>query len=533
MFNRLQFQTAPALLLSSSMAVLLAACGGGNGADPTANSTAAQDQLAASTITGQDTTAMEAVTPPQPTLLAASTEFSAATATTPNLALSKPVSVSSSESSSTVGVNAVDGQGTSRWSSQFSDTQWIRVDLGANMPVNRVVLQWEDAHAKSYLIQASSDGSNWRTVYTNGNSYGGIEDARFTATTARYVRMLGTQRATAWGYSLYEFQVYNSNATTTPAPTPAPAPSGNPLPTDAIFAPSSFWYQVIPTNVALHPNSAGFVSDFLRQVRTYYGNVAVNTTSYASPVFQPAAGIATTKVTQWDCQNKGYLDSNLASQWSAVPIPSNATPSDGTDGEMTIYQPSSNTIWEFWQTRKVSGQWQACWGGRMTNVKSSNGIWQPGFGTTATGLPFIGGQITAEELKRGEIRHAIGIALVDLERSGVFSWPANRSDGYNPNGAANRIPEGTRFRLDPSVNVNSLNIHPVAKTIARAAQKYGFVVWDKAGAISLRVQNPKSYTALGQPDPYAALFNGTQTYALMNGFPWDKLQFLPKDYGKQ
>jgi hypothetical protein len=72
----------------------------------------------------------------------------------------------------------------------------------------------------------------------------------------------------------------------------------------------------------------------------------------------------------------------------------------------------------------------------------------------------------------------------------------------------------------------------VARTIARAAQKYGFVVWDKAGAISLRVQNPKSYTALGQADPYAALFNGTPNYALLDGFPWDRLQFLPKDYGK-
>jgi hypothetical protein len=529
MFNRLQFQTAPALLLSSSMAVLLAACGGGNGADPTANSTVAQDQLAASTITGQDTTAMEAVNPPQSTLLAASTEFSAATATTPNLALSKPVSVSSSESSSTGGGYAVDGQGNTRWSSQFGDAQWIRVDLGSAMPINHVVLQWEAAYGKSYTIQTSTDGSSWRTVYTNGNSDGGTDDLRFTGTTARYVRMNGVQRGTPWGYSLFEFGVYNDSGTTTPTN----PPSTNPLPTDAIFAPSSFWYQVIPTNVALHSNSAGYVSDFLRQIRTYYGNVAINTTSYASPVFQPAGGIATTKVTQWDCQHKGYLDANLASQWASVPIPSNATPSDGTDGEMTIYQPSSNTIWEFWQTRKVSGQWQACWGGRMTNVKSSNGIWQPGFGTTATGLPFIGGQITAEELKRGEIRHAIGIALVDLERSGIFSWPANRSDGYNPNGAANRIPEGSRFRLDPSVNVNNLNIHPVAKTIARAAQKYGFVVWDKAGAISLRVQNPKSYTALGQPDPYASLFNGTQTYALMNGFPWDKLQFLPKDYGKQ
>lgn len=501
MFNRLQFHV---VLFSSS---LLAACGGGNGNDPgptTAN--AEPDQSASTLIIAQDTSTMDSVTTPAV-----------------NLALYKPVSVSSSESSSTGGGYAVDGQGNTRWSSQFSDAQWIKVDLGATTTINHVTLQWEGAYGKSYTVQVSTDNVNWRTVYSNNNGSGGTEEVRFTATGARWVRMVGVQRATPWGYSLYELKVFND-----PAGTPS-----NPLPTDAIFAPGSFWYQQIPRNVTLHANSAGFVADFQRQVRTYYGNVAINTTAYASPVFQPASGISNSKVTQWDCQHKGYLDSSLAQQWASVPIPSYATPSDGTDGEMTIYQPASNTLWEFWQTRKVNGQWQACWGGRMANVSASNGIWQPGYGTTATGLPFIGGQITAEELKRGEIRHVIGIALVDLERAGIYSWPANRSDGYNPGNAPNRIPEGTRFRLDPNLDVDAINMHPVARTIAKAAQKYGFVVWDKAGAISLRVQNPKSYTALGQPDPYAALFNGTPTYALMNGFPWDKLQFLPKDYGKQ
>jgi hypothetical protein len=135
-------------------------------------------------------------------------------------------------------------------------------------------------------------------------------------------------------------------------------------------------------------------------------------------------------------------------------------------------------------------------------------------------------------LQRGEIRHVLGIALVDTEKWSVVSYPANCSDGYNPKDAPNRIPEGLRFRLDPTVDVGALKMHPVGKTIAKAAQKYGFVVWDKAGAITLRAQNPKSYTKLGQPDPYPALFNGAPVYAILNGFPWERLQFLPMDYGK-
>ena len=187
---------------------------------------------------------------------------------------------------------------------------------------------------------------------------------------------------------------------------------------------------------------------------------------------------------------------------------------------MTIYQPSSDTIWEFWQARQTNGQWQACWGGRMQNASKSNGIWQKPYGTTATGLPFLGGQITDEELRRGEINHVMGISLVDTEKWNVYSWPANRSDGYNPTGAPNRIPEGLRFRLDPSVDLEAMKLHPIGKIIARAAQKYGFVVWDKAGAITLRSENPKSFTRRGQPDPYPDLFKGTPAYAILKLLPW-------------
>lgn len=311
--------------------------------------------------------------------------------------------------------------------------------------------------------------------------------------------------------------------------TASPAPAA---PDKTIFAPTSFWYKPIPADAPLHPNSANFVAEFLRQKKAYYGTVSINTTAYASPVYVVGPDVKPVQVTEWDCQHKGYTDKSLAAQWQAVPIPPYAEQATGTDAEMTIYQPSSDTIWEFWQTRKVNGQWQACWGGRMQRVSKNEGIWQNPYGTTATGLPFLGGQITAAEMKSGVINHALGIALVDAEKWSIRSWPANRSDGYNPKNEPNRIPEGLRFRLDPKVNVDALKMHPIGKAIAKAAQKYGFVVWDKAGAITLRAENPKSFTQAGQPDPYPALFNGTPAYAILNNFPWDKLQFLPVDYGK-
>jgi O-antigen ligase len=303
------------------------------------------------------------------------------------------------------------------------------------------------------------------------------------------------------------------------------------LPSDSVFAPTSFWYTPIPSNAPLHANSAAFVQDFIRQKKAFYGTVTINLASWASPVYVVGKDVVPVRVAQWLC-NQPARDTGLAQQWAEVPIPVHALPAGGTDAEMTIYQPATDSVWEFWQMRKTDGQWQACWGGKMQNASKGDGAWPGHYGTTATGLPFLGGQITAEELRRGEIRHAIGIALVETETFSVVSWPAKRSDGWNPNNVPNRIPEGLRFRLDPTVDVDALKMHPVGKTIAKAAQKYGFIVWDKAGALSLRAQSPRSYTATGQADPYTALLGGTQPYAVLEGFPWEKLQFLPKDYGK-
>jgi hexosaminidase len=83
------------------------------------------------------------------------------------------------------------------------------VDLGTVQTVNRVVLAWEAAYGKNYQIQLSNDGTNWTTVYTRTNGTGGTETLTFPNATGRYVRMYGTARGTQWGYSLWEFEVFN------------------------------------------------------------------------------------------------------------------------------------------------------------------------------------------------------------------------------------------------------------------------------------------------------------------------------------
>jgi hypothetical protein len=103
---------------------------------------------------------------------------------------------------------AVDGKLTTRWASDWSDPQWLKVDLGNEQAVRRVVLHWEAAYAKSYKVEVSRDGSAWQQVYATTAGDGGQDVLRFGAVPARYVRVTGTQRATSYGYSLYELQVF-------------------------------------------------------------------------------------------------------------------------------------------------------------------------------------------------------------------------------------------------------------------------------------------------------------------------------------
>ncbi|MEU7000136.1 discoidin domain-containing protein [Nonomuraea sp. NPDC046570] len=125
------------------------------------------------------------------------------------LSQGRPATASSMEGTGFEAGLAVDGDTTTtRWASaEGIDPQWIQVDLGSSKTISRVKLTWEAAYAKTYKIQTSPDGTTWSDVYSTSTGNGGVDDLSVTGT-GRYVRMYGTARATTYGYSLYEMQVY-------------------------------------------------------------------------------------------------------------------------------------------------------------------------------------------------------------------------------------------------------------------------------------------------------------------------------------
>jgi uncharacterized protein DUF1996/F5/8 type C domain-containing protein len=121
----------------------------------------------------------------------------------------RPTVASSSENSGVLARAAVDGNSSTRWSSAWSDPQWLQVDLGGTAAISQVVLQWESAYARAFQIQVSPDAMTWTTIYSTSSGTGGTQTLSVSGS-GRYVRMYGTERATGYGYSLYEFRVYGT-----------------------------------------------------------------------------------------------------------------------------------------------------------------------------------------------------------------------------------------------------------------------------------------------------------------------------------
>ncbi len=94
-----------------------------------------------------------------------------------------------------------------------SDPSWLQVDLGSPQSFNTVIIYWENAYAAQYAIQYTNGDptveSNWQTAFSNPNGTGKIDQESFPTVQGRYIRVLGQLRSGNYGYSIYEFQVYN------------------------------------------------------------------------------------------------------------------------------------------------------------------------------------------------------------------------------------------------------------------------------------------------------------------------------------
>lgn len=421
------------------------------------------------------------------------------------------------------------------------------------------------------------------------------------------------------------------------------------------FSPTSIWNTPLLPTAPVDPNSAAVTGTLEAYINTSLANRTgpwINTTSYSTPIYTVPANQPTMPV---------IISSDntpLRAAMAAVPVPTGAQPAAGTDEEMTIYQPSTDTLWEMWlmsqsllpptsesatiaaggalpagtydygvtaltptgetkvspvqaytvptggkvtlkwagpvgatgyriyrgpdaahlqlvatvahQTTQPSdpgcvwtdtgssvpssvspptanaattpGQWHASWGGWIQHVSLDPGYYrnipdgaggyseEAGWGVTASSLPVVGGLITLSDLAAGQINHAVAI-MVPQAAKGIFSFPAQRTDGVST--AANAIPEGARFRLPASLNLAAINMPPITREIAQAAQAYGLIVNDQTGAtVGFRAEDPTPLMRQGQANPYKTTYFKTSTGVyedpnfLLASFPWADLELV-------
>lgn len=316
--------------------------------------------------------------------------------------------------------------------------------------------------------------------------------------------------------------------TAVPPAQAVPSPASMAAPLQRFFGRASVYDKSV-RGASIASNSAQTVSVLAGDARVKGAFVSYdiwNVSFYRVP-----AGTARVSVKFADCFASGGVPPVFTAAMSSVPIPVNAVPALGDDKALSIYDPSTDQLWEMWRAERTSAGWQACWGGRLDRVSSHPGYFANGTGAAGSGLAMAGSMVTMAEVKAGRINHAVSL-VVPTVREKVMSYPAQRTDGVSTN--PNAPMEGQRFRLDPSIDVNSLNLTPFAKLVARAAQEYGFIVVDQSGAVGVPTESGLAQKLATGVDPWHQLLSldTTDRYALLDGFPWHRLQALPKDWGR-
>ena len=235
----------------------------------------------------------------------------------------------------------------------------------------------------------------------------------------------------------------------------------------------------------------------------------------------------------------------LQAVMNEVPIPDGVYTTTGEDAVLTIYQPSTDRLWEMFWYRQPSeyggNEYASChWGGATLNASRSGGVYnadswppwsRPNWGATAGSHIFAAGLITQEELEAGVIDHAIAVDFGKM-RSGVVTHPAFRTDGLNLDPYS--VPYGAHFRLPPEMDLDALSFAtPFAKMVAKAMQKYGMIARNQTGsAFTVFCEDPRPS---GKPNAFwnddgtsnpNGWFKGMNPPAALDGIPWDSFLLL-------
>ena len=259
-------------------------------------------------------------------------------------------------------------------------------------------------------------------------------------------------------------------------PTETPGPTTTPLNPNEYWRPfsdDSPWNTPIGFDPEIDPDSDAII-DTLRDSISE-GHFGINYNAWTIPVYYADANTPTYTVrclNNWGCGcETGFMEN--------VPIPDGAIPDPMDDHHMAVVDLSRQCSWDLWRAQAVPGGWET--GSGCIFDLNGTGVLPDGVGSArASGFPLLAGLIWLAEIQRGYIDHALVMAY-DFSCA-EYVYPASTPDN---SGGPYAIPNGGHIQLDPSLDLDTLGLSPVARTIARALQEYGAYKGDVAGGIVL------------------------------------------------
>jgi hypothetical protein len=272
------------------------------------------------------------------------------------------------------------------------------------------------------------------------------------------------------------------------------------------FGDSSPWRQAIPSNAPLDPNSAAMISGVQADRALHANLVEYGIPIYAANRDTPTHAVSCTQVSYGICPFAGW----------PVAIPDGAKPNSGSDGVLVTVEEDSGIIFEFWRATHDGDKWTTAFAG-INSLRGSG--W--GGAATGSGASRLAGVVRVDEIAAGEIPHAL--ALQSSNACSTFRPPALKSDGNSTR--PDCIPEGARLQLDPSLDLDALNLKPGELAVARAMQRYGGYLMDVADAsLSASFELDRE-----TPDELGKTYSDAGfrwDYDAMENVPWDKLRVL-------
>ncbi len=274
-------------------------------------------------------------------------------------------------------------------------------------------------------------------------------------------------------------------------------------------------------------------------------NTVIKMRDFSVPVYTVPEDHLTTRVTWVDGDRQPHVAGSAAGlqeTWDAVPVPQDVgrqLQAEGTDGHLVIWQPSTDTAWEFWVFESATddgrGPYTAMYGARIAEASRSTGVLPNNWGARATSLELEGGVMRMEDYREGRFPYALAVGLPVLDTTAVP--PATRADGGKSatpsQSMQHALSEGMRFRLPADYACTREGLGPESTRLLEmmcvAVRDYGLLVVDETGgSVHLYAEDDRT---VGTPyqelevspwDEVGEQFAGPE--AVLQNFPWDDLQ---------